>query len=81
MERRVSRIQPTPISAKVASAPTRLTAPRVPGFTPGEEQYADSAEGGPSGSTSSTGLGEPHNNMQPYLAVNYIIAVEGVYPS
>lgn len=27
-----------------------------------------------------TGSGQPHNNMQPYLAVNFIIALQGVYP-
>lgn len=24
---------------------------------------------------------QPHNNMQPYLGMNYIIALEGIYPS
>jgi microcystin-dependent protein len=28
-----------------------------------------------------TGGGQPHDNMQPSLCVNYIIAVEGIYPS
>lgn len=27
------------------------------------------------------GGGQPHNNMQPYLALNFIIALEGLYPS
>jgi microcystin-dependent protein len=27
-----------------------------------------------------TGGSQPHNNMQPYLAVNYIIAMQGVFP-
>jgi microcystin-dependent protein len=26
------------------------------------------------------GQTQPHNNMQPYLALNFIIALEGVYP-
>lgn len=26
------------------------------------------------------GGGQPHNNMQPFLGVNYIIAIEGNYP-
>lgn len=30
---------------------------------------------GPSGGS------QPHNNMQPYLTVNYIIALSGIYPS
>ncbi|MGJ4928684.1 phage tail protein [Bradyrhizobium sp. HKCCYLS2038] len=28
-----------------------------------------------------TGGGQPHNNMQPYLVINYLIALNGVYPS
>ena len=28
-----------------------------------------------------TGGGEPHNNMQPYLALNFIIALQGIFPS
>ena len=27
------------------------------------------------------GGNQPHNNMQPYLTINYIIAMVGVYPS
>lgn len=27
------------------------------------------------------GGGQPHNNMQPYLGLNFIIALQGVYPS
>ena len=30
---------------------------------------------------STVGGGQPHNNMQPYLALNWIIAVTGVWPS
>lgn len=32
-------------------------------------------------SVSAAGLGMPHNNMQPFLGVNYIICLEGLYPS
>ncbi len=28
-----------------------------------------------------SGEGQPHNNMQPYLALNFIIALQGIYPS
>lgn len=28
-----------------------------------------------------TGGSQPHNNMQPYLGMNYIIALEGIFPS
>jgi microcystin-dependent protein len=27
-----------------------------------------------------TGSGQPHNNMQPYLALNFCIAMQGVFP-
>ena len=27
------------------------------------------------------GENQPHNNMQPYLGINFIIAIEGIYPS
>ncbi|MEN8149306.1 MAG: tail fiber protein [Planctomycetota bacterium] len=36
---------------------------------------------GGSVSIGSTGGGQAHNNMQPYLGVNFIIAVTGVFPS
>ena len=29
----------------------------------------------------STGGSQPHNNMQPYLTINFIIALQGLYPS
>jgi microcystin-dependent protein len=32
-------------------------------------------------SIGSAGGSQPHPNMQPYLALNYIIAVEGIFPS
>ena len=31
--------------------------------------------------TSSSGGGQPHNNLQPYIVVNYIIALTGIFPS
>mgnify|MGYP001602684145 FL=1 len=30
--------------------------------------------------TLATGGGSPHNNMPPYLAMNFIIALQGVFP-
>ena len=29
----------------------------------------------------STGGSQPHENRQPYLAINFIIALQGVFPS
>ena len=31
--------------------------------------------------TSSAGGSQPHNNLQPYLVLNYCIALEGIFPS
>lgn len=33
------------------------------------------------GSVGPTGNNQPHPNMQPYLTLRYIIALEGIYPS
>ncbi|PKQ62114.1 hypothetical protein BZG01_17950 [Labilibaculum manganireducens] len=33
------------------------------------------------GTLSSEGGGKPHNNMQPYIGMNYIICVKGLFPS
>ena len=33
------------------------------------------------GALASQGGGQPHNNLPPYLVVNFIIALQGVYPS
>jgi microcystin-dependent protein len=35
----------------------------------------------PLGVTGATGAGQPYNNMQPSLALNYAIALQGVFPS
>jgi microcystin-dependent protein len=32
-------------------------------------------------SVSSSGGGQPHNNMQPYLTMNFVIAMVGIFPS
>jgi microcystin-dependent protein len=32
------------------------------------------------GALGSTGGGQPHDNMKPFLVMNYIIALQGVYP-
>jgi microcystin-dependent protein len=56
----------------------------------GQNPQADVFVYGPAPSTTSlagtaisanTGGGQPHENRQPFLAVNYIIAAFGVYPS
>ncbi|MGB3692261.1 MAG: tail fiber protein [Spirulinaceae cyanobacterium] len=34
-----------------------------------------------SGSTSSVGGGQTHNNVQPFLSINFVIALTGIFPS
>lgn len=33
------------------------------------------------GTITNAGGGQPHNNMQPYLVLNFIIALQGIFPS
>jgi microcystin-dependent protein len=48
----------------------------------GINSYVDaSAPIGTSKQLQSTGGGQAHNNMQPFLAINFIIALQGLYPS
>jgi len=46
-------------------------------------EYAPTATAAVMGgaATSSTGSGQPHQNMQPYLVLNYVIALQGIFPS
>jgi len=45
--------------------------------------YRNSSDGTVLANTavSLTGGNQPHNNMQPYLGMNYIICLEGIFPS
>ncbi len=48
---------------------------------PTDSSYATGASNATMSPTTSAGGGQPHNNMQPYLAVNFIIALQGIFPS
>ncbi len=43
--------------------------------------YATSSDGSSFAPTSSVGAGQAHENRQPFLALNYIIALQGIFPS
>ena len=48
----------------------------------GSPQYAATADADlASGAVATAGSSQPHTNLMPYLGVNFIIALEGVYPS
>jgi len=61
-------------SDQVAGAVMARSAAAIP-------QYAASSNTAlASDAVSTSGGSQPHNNMQPYLALNFIIALQGVFP-
>jgi microcystin-dependent protein len=46
-----------------------------------DASYATSVANTTMGSSTSVGGGQAHNNMQPYLAIGFIIALQGIYPA
>jgi len=71
-----------PIAAQGANG--NVTAPTGAYFAGSSaEQYAAAANGtAVTGSvTGPTGGSQPHSNLQPYLCVNYIISLFGIFPS
>ncbi|MDO7849597.1 tail fiber protein [Hymenobacter sp. M29] len=51
----------------------------------GRAQFTNGAANAPMGTISGTagnaGLSQAHNNRQPYVGINYVIAITGIYPS
>jgi microcystin-dependent protein len=43
--------------------------------------YGTGSASGPMGPTTATGGSQPHENMSPYLALNFVIALQGIFPS
>lgn len=43
--------------------------------------YANSPDGSNLAATTSAGGSQPHTNIQPYVTLNYCIALEGIFPS
>jgi microcystin-dependent protein len=70
--------------AATASDTTQLS-PQAHYWAPdvgGNNTYSATAAGGMSGAAVGIGgSGQGHANMQPYLALNFCIALQGVYPS
>ncbi|HEX7339124.1 MAG TPA: tail fiber protein [Rhodanobacteraceae bacterium] len=60
----------TPVSGDALVAPTHTTA-----FTDSANTSFASGAVGPSGGS------QPHTNLQPFLALNFCIALSGIYPS
>ena len=72
-----------------SSAATEEEGQRTPGnASTGVTQSAQALYGGPTNlvdmapqSVPNQGGGQPHNNLQPFLAINFVIALVGLYPS
>jgi microcystin-dependent protein len=57
------------------------TTNRPSGAYPARGGVYASSQNATTGPGEQIGGGQPHANMQPYLGLNYIIAVEGIFPS
>lgn len=77
------------LSLQLKASSSRATAENPAGNFPArapDNMYSNSSDtnmnpNAVSGTVGNTGGGQPHNNMQPYLALNYCIALMGLYPS
>ena len=76
-----------PMVATTDSATSMMPGNNLPASPPGLLGTRIYAEGPPNAMMNTaaidgtTGGNRPHNNMQPFLALNYIIALQGVFPS
>ena len=65
-----------------SSATSKNPTGAVPALTEGGSSYGTTQDLAMSGTmTGLTGNSQPHENRQPYLALNWCIAVEGIFPS
>jgi microcystin-dependent protein len=73
-----------PVLASTATATTRNPVPNAaPGVAAGDV-YVGSLDAVPLNQAQaimSTGGSQPHNNFQPYLCINFIISLFGIFPS
>lgn len=70
------------VQASNTQADTNAAANHMFGLVPGRD-YTDPLALTTLGPTSVTSVGgsQPHNNMMPYLVLNFIIALQGIFPS
>ena len=68
-----------PVSSTVAGS--RSAVGGIPAALPSDVAYAPGTPDEDRAWTTPAGGSQPHENLQPYLAVNYIISLFGVFPS
>ncbi|MBA9084186.1 microcystin-dependent protein [Fontibacillus solani] len=68
-----------------SSSAANAVSPQNNTWASSSNTYTPIASGSPSplnsGAISITGNSNPHSNMQPYLSLNFCIAIYGIYPS
>jgi microcystin-dependent protein len=69
------------LAASTATASSRSAVGGVPAALPAEVAWSSAAADESMGLTSEAGGSQPHDNMQPYLGLSFIISLFGVYPS
>lgn len=67
--------QPTSSGEKTTNRPAGAVPARGGAYSTGTPDGSSALTVGPAGGS------QPHNNMQPYLVVNYCIALQGIFPS
>lgn len=77
-----------PLQAATSGPTSASPAGRFPATSPSSKSYAAAATAGAAldaqaltATVGATGGGALHSNVQPVLAMNFIIAVDGIYPS
>lgn len=70
-----------PVSSQPATAATLTAGSFLADNNSGLAQYATTPNATLNTSTAIAGGSQPHPNMQPYLVLNYVIALGGIYPS
>jgi microcystin-dependent protein len=67
------------VAASTGAANAETPAANYPTTLPGA--FLSSANTTLSPGSTAAGSGQPHNNMPPYLAINFCIALTGIFPS
>jgi microcystin-dependent protein len=68
-----------PLALAAASAETGVAADNLTLGVANTNTYTDAAALAPL--ADNAGGGQPHNNRQPYLALNFVIALQGIFPA
>jgi len=76
------KIEASPADATTADPGGNVLAqPAAEAIYGAPEKFVDMKPLPAAGSTGPAGGSQPHPNVQPYLVVNFVIALQGIYPS